>query len=495
MSTSTSEAPAAPLSRASSVPLAQQLAQRFAERIGQRLLLPGARLPSVRECARHHGVSPYTVVAAYDQLLAQGLLEARKQRGFFVRESGARAGRAAASGARDAAAPARRALPGPAPFDATALIRGMFQAEARTSPGLGTLPAEWLDLPMLQSAMRRLLTPSESPDRLALQYGEPGGDARLRAALARRLADLGIAAAPEQVMSTVGATHGLDLITRALLNPGDAVLVDDPGWAIEYARLTQAGMRLLPVPRGAEGPDLAVMQRLIDEHRPRMYVTVSVLHNPTGHTLSLAAAHQILKLAEAGDFLIVEDDTYAFLAPNHAPRLSALDGLKRTLYVSGFSKILTPAWRVGYLAASPERVAKLTELKLLSTLTTSPMLDRAVAICLEQGQLRRHAERVMARLDAARMRSSRLALEAGCQFLSPPQGLFGWVDTGVDTERLAQHLLDQGWLIAPGLLFSATRRAGSLMRINFATAQDARFWRALEQARRALGGAAAAPRP
>jgi len=469
------------LSRASSVPLAQQLAQRFAERIQQRLLLPGARLPSVRECARHHGISPYTVVAAYDQLLARGLLEARKQRGFYVREATARP-EAQAPAAR-ARQPASAASALPAPFDATALIRGMFQADARSAPGLGTLPAEWLDLPMLQSAMRRVLAQSEGADQLALQYGEPGGDARLREALARRLADLGITAAPGQVISTVGATHGLDLITRTLLKPGDAVLVDDPGWAIEYARLTQAGMRLLPVPRGAAGPDLEVMQRLVEQHRPRMYVTVSVLHNPTGHTLSLAAAHQILKLAETGDFLIVEDDTYAWLAPNHAPRLSALDGLKRTLYVSGFSKILTPAWRVGYLAASPAHIDKLTELKLLSTLTTSPMLDRAVAVCLEQGQLRRHAERVMARLDAARTRSARLALEAGCGFVTPPQGLFGWVDVGVDTERLAQRLLDQGWLIAPGLLFSATRRAGSLMRINFATSQDAKFWQALVKVR------------
>jgi len=461
------------LSRASNIPLAQQLAQRFAERIGQRLMLPGARLPSVRECARHHGVSPYTVVAAYDQLLAQGLLEARKQRGFFVREPVApRAARAAPA-----------AAPRPAPVDATALIRGMFQADAGRAPGLGTLPAEWLDLPMLHGALRKLLTPGEDPEQLALQYGEPGGDARLRAALARRLGDLGIAAGAEQILSTAGATHGLDLITRALLQPGDAVLVDDPGWAIEYARLTQAGMRLLPVPRGADGPDLAVMQRLIEQHRPRMYVTVSVLHNPTGNSFTLAQAHQILKLAEAGDFVIVEDDTYAFMAPNHAPRLSALDGLRRTIYVSGFSKILTPAWRVGYLAANADRVQKLTDLKLLSTLTTGPMLERAVAICLEQGQLRRHAERVLGRLDAARQRVVRLATDAGCRFVTPPQGLFGWIDVGVDTERLSQALQAEGWLSAPGVLFSATRQAGSLMRINFATAQDAQFWTLLRRLR------------
>jgi len=463
MSTSTSG-----LSRDGSTPLAQQLAQRFAERIGQRLLLPGSRLPSVRECAKRHGVSTYTVVAAYDQLLAQGLLEARKQRGFFVRES--------VAARKPAQRPAQAPGAGSPPFDATTLIRGMFQAQARTAPGLGTLPAEWLDLPMIQSAMRKVIAQSEGPDQLALQYGQPGGDARLRETLAHRLGDMGVSASAEQIVTTVGATHALDLVTRALLQAGDAVLVDDPGWSIEYARLTQAGMRLLPVPRGANGPDLQVMQHLIEQHRPRAYVTVSVLHNPTGNSLTLAQAHQVLKLAEAGNLLVIEDDTYAFLAPNHAPRLSALDGLRRTVYVSGFSKILTPAWRVGYLAASPDRIKKLTDLKLLSTLTTSPMLERAVALCLEQGQLRRHAERVAARLDTARQRTVRLAEAAGCRFITPPQGLFGWLDVGVDTERLAQRLLDAGWLTAPGLLFSATRQAGTLMRINFATGQDPKFW-------------------
>ena len=455
------------LARDSSMPLAQQLAQRYAERIGQRLLLPGTRLPSVRECAKHHGVSPYTVVAAYDQLLAQGLLEARKQRGFFVRE--------AAAGTLAHLAPLA-APPAPRPFDATTLIRGMFQADAQTAPGLGTLPADWLDLTMIQGAMRKIVA---SDAQLALQYGEPGGDPRLRQALARRLGDLGVAATSEQLLTTVGATHALDLITRTLLQPGDAVLIDDPGWAIEYARLTQAGMRLLPVPRGSAGPDLDVMRRFVQQHRPRMYVTVSVLHNPTGNSLTLAQAHEILKLAEAGDFVIVEDDTYAFLAPNHQARMSALDGLRRTIYVSGFSKILTPAWRVGYLAASAERVAKLTDHKLLSTLTTSPLLERAVALCLEQGQLRRHAERVATRLDAARQRAVALCQAHGCRFVTPPQGLFGWIDAGTDTERLAQRLLDAGWLSAPGLLFSATRQAGTLMRINFATAQDAKFWQLL----------------
>lgn len=462
------------LTRNASQPLAQQLAQRFASRIQQRLLLPGARLPSVRDCARHHGVSPYTVVAAYDQLLAQGLLEARKKRGFYVRETRSQPAR----DSRGPHAPAPAPAPLPPPVDASALIRGMFQGDARRSPGLGTLPAEWLDLALLQATLRRLAAQA-GDDALLSGYGEPLGDRRLRQALSHRLQDLAIHAAPDQIMSTVGATHGLDLTTRAFLRPGDAVLVDEPGWAIEYARLSQAGMRLLPVPRGPLGPDLAVMRRLIDEHRPRMYVTVSVLHNPTGASLSLAHAHQVLQIAQDADLLIVEDDTYALFAPNHAPRLAALDQLRRTIYVSGFSKMLSPAWRVGFVAASPERVAQLTELKLVASLTTSPLMDRAVALCLEQGLLRRHAERVAGRLETARQRCVRLVEDAGCRFAAPPAGLFGWVDVGVDTERLAQPMMDQGWLIAPGILFSPTRQPGTLMRINFATSQDPKFWQTL----------------
>ncbi|MCY4745270.1 PLP-dependent aminotransferase family protein [Pelomonas sp. UHG3] len=457
-----------PLQRDASQPLAGQLAERYAQRIRERLLLPGARLPSVRDCARQHGVSPHTVVAAYDQLQAAGLLEARRQRGFFVRET-----RPPATAAR-AAQPAT-ALPRQAPVDATALIRGMFEADAARSPGLGTLPADWLDPTLLQSALRRL----SSDTAVQMSYGDPSGDEQLRVALSQRLADLGIHAGPAQILATNGATHALDLLIRTQLQPGDAVLVDDPGWSVIFARLTQAGIRLLPVPRGPAGPDLAVLAALAAQHAPRAYLTVSVLHNPTGHSLDLATAHQLLRLADAHDFLVIEDDSYGFLAPEHLPRLAALDGLRRVVYVGGFSKVLTPAWRVGYLAAAPERLTALTDTKLLDGLTSSPVMERAVALCLAQGRLRRHALRLRERLDAARQRVAALAARQGFQWAAPPDGLFGWLDTGVDTERLAQPLLDAGWLTAPGALFSATRRPGSLMRVNMATSLDPAFWRQL----------------
>jgi DNA-binding transcriptional MocR family regulator len=345
---------------------------------------------------------------------------------------------------------------------------------------MGTLPEDWLDAALLQRALRSVSGSAAAAGWL--RYGDPAGDATLRSALSRRLGDLGIDAAPGQILSTVGATHGLDIVSRTLLQPGDAVLVDEPGWAVEFARLTRLGMRLLPVPRGADGPDLAVMEALLKAHRPRLYVTVSVLHNPTGHSITAASAHRVLQLAEAHGLTIVEDDTYAFLAPPHATRLAQLDGLRRTVLVSGFSKILTPQWRVGFIAAPPALAERFIDTKLLGTLTSAAPLEQAVAWCLDQGSLRRHAERVTAQLAAARAHTERLAVAAGCRFVTPPAGLFGWIDVGTDTDRLALRLLDEGWLTAPGSLFHATQRPTTLMRINFASAQDPRFWRRLRAA-------------
>jgi DNA-binding transcriptional MocR family regulator len=470
-----------PLTRAADTTLTEQLAARFIERIRQRLLFPGARLPSVRECARRHQVSPHTVVAAYDQLLALGLVEARKQRGFFVRET------PVARTTSITAPSAGRAPAMPLPVSATALIRGMFQPPgARPMPGLGTLPADWLDLPLLTAALRKVSS-SAQLGAVSLQYGEPAGELRLRTALSAKLADFGVTASPQQIVTTIGATHALDVLTRTLLRAGDSVLVDEPGWSVEYARLAALGMRVLPVPRGDDGPDLVAMQHLIDAQkpaqRPRLYVTVSVLNNPTGASLSLQAAHRVLQLAQANDLHIVEDDTYAHLAPAHLPRLAALDALERTVYVSGFSKILVPNWRVGFIAAPHALVDRLIDTKLLTTLTTPGLTELALAHCLEQGGLRRHTERVADKLAQARERAIALVEAHGCSFAAPPRGLFGWVDVGTDTERLAQVLLDD-WLIAPGALFHAAHRPTTLMRINFATSQDPRFWRALDAARR-----------
>ncbi|MFT4269089.1 MAG: PLP-dependent aminotransferase family protein [Xenophilus sp.] len=479
------------LTRTSARTLTEQLAERFAERIRNRLLAPGARLPSVRECARQQGVSPHTVVAAYDQLLARGLVEARRQRGFYVRSESAvpaRPVRAAADDAADkAASPTATVLAlAAAPADASTLIRGMFHRQSdKPQPGMGVLPPDWLESSFMPAAVRRV-TGVKALQEFSLQYGDPAGDGGLRRSLAKKLAGLQLEVSPAQIVTTVGATHALDIVSRTLLRAGDPVMVEEPGWAVEFARLEALGMRVLPVPRRADGPDLAVMQRYCEAHAPKLFVSVSVLHNPTGHSLSPASAHRVLQLAQQHDFHIVEDDTYSHLAPEHATRLSVLDGLQRTIYVSGFAKILAPNWRIGFLTASPALVERLQETKLLATLTTPALFERALAWCIDQGQLRRHVERIRLRLDGARARAVKLALAHGCTLAAEPAGLFGWVETGVDTDTLTQRMLDEGYLLAPGSLFHARRPPTTLMRINFATTQDAAFWKAFVRVRAGL---------
>ena len=477
------------LVKVASQSLSGQLAARLAVRMSSGLMAPGSRLPSVRQCAQQQGVSPSTVVAAYDQLLAQGLVEARRNQGFYVRnrahapESAAQAAidlevnEAASSGVQNGFQAQH------VPVNATALIRGMFHGQSdKPQPGMGVFPPDWLETTFMPAAVRRV-TSTRALQAFSLQYGEPAGDLGLRQSLSQKLIGLNIAATPQQIITTVGATHALDLVSRTLLRAGDYVMVEEPGWAIEFARLDALGMRILPVPRRADGPDLTVMARYCELHAPKLFVSVSVFHNPTGFCLTPGSAHRVLQLANQHNFHVVEDDTYSHLAPEHATRLCALDGLQRTIYVSGFAKILAPGWRVGFLAAPPALYERLLDTKLLATLTTPALLEKALAWCIDQGQLRRHAERIRTRLDLARARSVKLALAAGCTFAAPPAGLFGWVDTGVDTDALAQRMLDEGYLLAPGALFHASRQPGTLMRINFCTTQDAQFWQVFSKIR------------
>ena len=257
----------------------------------QRLLAPGARLPSVRDCARRHGVSPSTVVAAYDQLLAQGLVEARRAARLLRARGRGRAARAAARGRR------RRGRAAPAPVDATALIRGMFQPPgALPTPGLGTLPADWLDLPLLQRALRRVSRGAARPTLRCATASRPATRGCARRCRTR-LADLGMTrqrrADRHHRRRDAGAGHRLAHAAAAgrrgagrRARLGGRVRAPGARWACA----------LLPVPRGAgrarPGGDGA---RCSTAHRPRLYVTVSVLHNPTGASLSLRRAHQVLQ--------------------------------------------------------------------------------------------------------------------------------------------------------------------------------------------------------
>ncbi|SFX84282.1 DNA-binding transcriptional regulator, MocR family, contains an aminotransferase domain [Janthinobacterium lividum] len=457
------------LSRASGETLIDQIARSLAARIDDKLLRGGARMPSIRQCAASLDVSCATVVASYDKLVARGYLESRRGAGFFVRERSPLNTPAAPAGAQEAAAQ---------PMDVVWLIRNMFrQTPAIPAPGIGMLPAEWLDGDLVARALRDV---SRQPGSLLLGYGMPQGFLPLRQQLQLKLAGLEIACPPEQIVTTVGVMQALDLVAREFARPGDTIFVDDPAYWLMFGAFAAMGVNVIGIPRLGDGPDIAVLAELAALHRPKLYVINSVLHNPSSTSLSAAKAFQVLRLAEQHDFLIVEDDIYCDMHPGGAvqpaTRLAALDQLRRVIYLGGFSKSLAANLRVGFIATSPERAQRLADRKMLATLTTSDIGERVVYKILSQGLYRKHAERLRARLDKVREGTYRKVEQAGLRFDPAPAGMFVWADAGCDTNVLAEKALAEGLVLAPGSLFSPRQLPSTRMRLNLATVQDERVW-------------------
>lgn len=455
--------------------LTNQIAVMVERKISLLGLHPGSRLPSIRRMAEHLGVSRFTVVEAYEQLVAKGWLQARQGAGYFVRGQPAPRDQ----GVLDTRLTQEQAsVPATGALDVAWLLRNILRDEARGQvPGSSALlPAHWLDAEMLAAAVRSV---GRASCTSVLGYGSPQGYLPLRVCLAESLQRLGIAAHPEHnLLLTAGVTHAVDLVLRALTQPGDSVLVEDPAWFLVFGRLAAAGVRVLGVPRGPDGPDLLALEQLAREHRPRLFIINGAVHNPTGYSLSSRSAYAVLRLAEQYDFRIFEDDTYGDLHPGGAIRLAALDGLQRVVHVGGFSKTMAAGIRVAYLAAAPELVAALTDLKLLSGLTTPEFNERIIQKIMVSGDHQRHVQRVRQRVDEARHESLDLFAQLGLPIHPEPvAGMFLWVDCGQDSEYLARKAAADGLLLAPGRLFSPSQAPDTHIRFSVAIAQNPMAWK------------------
>jgi DNA-binding transcriptional MocR family regulator len=218
-----------------------------------------------------------------------------------------------------------------------------------------------------------------------------------------------------------------------------------------------------------------------------------VLHNPTSTSLSAAKAFQVLKIAEQHGFTIVEDDIYCDLHPGSAvqpaTRIAALDQLQRVIYLGGFSKTLAANLRVGYIATSPELAQQLSDRKMLTTLTTSDIGERIVHKILSEGHYRKHVDRLRAKLDGVRDKTIKQMERIGLTVdIATPAGMFVWVDAGCDTNLLAEKALVEGYLLAPGSLFSPSQLPSTRMRVNVANMADAGVMRFLEREIKHLSG-------
>lgn len=470
------------LDRSSDVPLAEQIESRLRGLIAQRQLPPGARLPSIRQLAAQLGVSPNTVVTAYDRLAAEGLMESRCTAGFFVSEP-------IDSG------------PDPVALEAGEEQDGVWLAQQANDqrPGVlqagsGALPPSWLDDAVPAAAVQRGLARSHAG---MASRCPPQGLPELRERLAMLLRGQGIAVDASRVLTTYGSTQAIDLICRCFAQPGDTVLVEDPGYFLMFERLRMQGLRIVTVARRPDGLDLAQLDAACREHRPRLLFVQSVLHNPTGWGSSAANLHKLLMLAQQHGLLIAEDDVHGHFHPGPATRLASLSGLERVIYYSSFCKALSPALRIGYIAADPALLKPLLRAKICAVMSCAALNEYVLLEVLAAGRWRKHLERLQRKLLSARNASARALTAAGIQLDHPGEGglfLWGSVPESVDLDLLVQDAFRNKILLVRGATFSADNLADRHLRFNAAFSQDPRLGRYLHERLQGLAVAGSALR-
>jgi DNA-binding transcriptional MocR family regulator len=263
------------------------------------------------------------------------------------------------------------------------------------------------------------------------------------------------------------------------------VLVDDPCYFNFHALLKAHRARVVGVPYAPGGPDAGRFEAALREHAPRLYITNSGIHNPTGAALTPATAHRILKLAESSNLVIVEDDIFADFELDPAPRLAAFDGLARVIQIGSFSKTVSAALRCGYIAARPEWIESLADLKIATAFGGARLAAHLALTVLTDSGYRKHMDAVRLRLARERERvTARLQALGITPWLMPRAGMFLWcrLPHGADAAALARACLQDGVVLAPGNVFSQSASAGDFLRFNVAQCDDERVFEALERA-------------
>ncbi|HWT39344.1 MAG TPA: PLP-dependent aminotransferase family protein, partial [Paraburkholderia sp.] len=386
---------------ATATPLTEQIVGQVEALILSRELRVGMRLPSIRKFAAEHNISRFPVIEAYDRLATRGLLQPKHGSGYYVAEQFEKAPRVTRG------LDAIRATP-----ESDQILRQFERPDEVLNLSIGFIPEAWRDVEGIAQAIRQA---SRTDARSLIDYAIPQGDPVLRLQIEQRLAFVGVAAEPQNIMVTNSASEALDLVVRMLLKPGDTVFVEDPGYFNLFGLLKLQGIELVGVPRLSTGPDVDAVEALLKEHRPKLFFVNTVFHNPTGTNVAPHVGFRLLQLAQEHDFMIVEDDVYADFQAIPTQRLASLDRLTRVVYIGGFSKSLSSSLRLGYIAAEAGLIKHFVEVKALTSLGGTRFSERVVAALLERGTYRKHLERLRRRVNGAISTAVELLADIGWQ--------------------------------------------------------------------------------
>ncbi len=452
------------LIRGGKQPLYQQIAEHIKTQISNGRLPANSRLPTVRKMAATLGVTRLTVQNAYGELQADGWIEATVGRGTFVSPAVQRITMLPSIGQY---LTPDNAINDMIELDQVVGVRSM----ALAIPDSSLFPIEelWKEIGNLRSQAHDLMC-----------YGPILGDAALRVEVVQMVAELGITAVPEDLLITSGALQAVSLATQAITEPGDNVLVDAPTFLGMLNVLKAQRLNPIHIPYDEDGPDLEAFEHALRTQKPRFYYTIPNFHNPTGYCMSGERRQAVLQLTRQYNCMILEDDIYGQLAYDEPalPSFKSQDTYHQVIYVSGFSKVLMPGLRVGYLVMPPRLRTRLQSLRRATDLCSPIFVQRALANFLRQGGLKQHLKRVLPIYRDRRntlMSAMRENMPPSVTWSYPAGGYSSWVTLPryFATGELYRQALQQGFAFTPGEAYQINDASHEFMRLCFANQSSA----------------------
>jgi len=444
--------------------LYKQLADDLTLLIRQGALKPGDRVPSVRETSRERGMSPGTVIHAYELLEGQGLIETRPRSGYYVGSQAVPAQQPRIS----------RPSPRSTLLDVSELVFEVLESLRNRSvvPMGSAFPSPKL-FPLRKLATA-LCTSARQMDPWSTVEDLPGGSAELRRQISRRYLRAGAAVSPDEIIITGGALEALNLSLQALTRPGDLVAIESPAFYGCLQAVEALGLKAIEIPtHPTVGVDIAYLARILDKHTVRACWFMTTFQNPLGALMPDPARKELIDLLERHDVPLIEDDVYSelYFGTQRPKSTKAFDRKGLVLNCGSFSKSLAPGYRIGWVAAG-RFVRAVGRRKVSSSLSANIPAQEAIAEYLRQGGYDRHLgvlRRTLADQQNSALQSLRTHLPADFTVTQPEGGYFLWLELPerIDAIDVHQKALAAGFSIAPGPIFSARREFAHCLRLNY----------------------------